>query len=147
MPLEWTITNLRDTSLHISQPALIANVPLSASLQFSTPLKSPLPTKPDFDDHNNLLRLSSDDTTFFQTLLGELRYLADRSCSEVAHVTSTLAGHSSMPFLQHVYSNLLYATYLTREPAVGCTNRTDPNPSWKYSAMRTPQKNGITCPL
>lgn len=99
--LGWSIARHGNGPVHISQPHLIDKAVTKAGLTDANPRCSPLPRNPNLDYKCTTPSLTKTQHDFFQSLIGDLRYLADSTRMDIAFATSRLARHTNAPTDKH----------------------------------------------
>lgn len=95
--LAWTIRRHDRSPIHLSHPALIAKLIELSGLRDVNICNSALPKQPDFVSHSLPPPLSATDQLIYQSLLGDLRYLAASTHPDIAFATARLTHHIARP--------------------------------------------------
>lgn len=100
--LGWKVSRTDTGPIHISYPVLIGKSLEKGGLTSCNPRSTPLPRNPDFDDAAASPPLSSLDRLLSQSLMGDLRFLADSTRLEIAFAVAQLEQHLTRPTAQHM---------------------------------------------
>ena len=147
---EWEITDLGkpmkiigievthlERSLTISQERYIDSILKRQGMLYANPVATPLDSNIKLEPI--LENQETNRSNSYASLLGELQFLANTTCPDIAHAVNQLASYTANPSLQHVAALKRVLRYLTGTKSYGltftssCIVNDDTNLFWGYA--------------
>ena len=117
--LGWNVTHAPNGAVHIFQSSFVHTVLERHQMTGCRPTKSPLPYRANLAVPEGTPTLPDERAQEFRSIIGDLRYLADSTCPDIAHATSRLAKHMCAPTNHHLALALHVLRYLAGTTDLG----------------------------